>query len=97
MKKTLLGLICGLLVVGVANMGYSLGFFGGSNKNTPAGSSQDDATSTIQFDFDFINCGNGESGSTAPNTAPVSDPSTMILLGSVLIGLSGCGKKKLTK
>ena len=55
MRKFLLGLVCGLVVVGVANMGHAFLFFGGGggggHKKSPAGSTSLDAGSLFNFDF----------------------------------------------
>jgi hypothetical protein len=53
MRKFLLGLVCGLVVVGVANMGHTFQFFGGGgggHKKSSAGSSLD-VGSLFNFDF----------------------------------------------
>lgn len=54
MRKILLGLMCGLLVVGVANMGHAFLFFGGGggggHKSQASGPSLD-VGSLFNFDF----------------------------------------------
>lgn len=54
MTKVLLGLVCSLVIVGVANMGHAFSFFGGggggSHKKSSAGSNLD-VGSLFNFDF----------------------------------------------
>ena len=54
MRKVLLGLVCGLVVVGVANMGHAFWIFGGSGgggNNQSAGRNTFNPGSLAHFDF----------------------------------------------
>ena len=58
MRKFLLGLVCGLLVVGVANMGHALKipFFGGSSRGHEGqgGNGGPNQVAAAHFDFNFM-------------------------------------------
>jgi hypothetical protein len=54
MKKFLIGLSCGLVIVGVANLGHAFLFFGGGGgggKKQPAGNNTLNLSSLSNFDF----------------------------------------------
>jgi hypothetical protein len=73
-KKFLLGLVCCLLVVGVANMGHAslLGLFGGGGgggKGGKGGSSSPNQVEGAHFDFDFMR--NLPEGPTKGGDGPV--------------------------
>jgi hypothetical protein len=54
-RKFLLGLVCGLLVVGVANMGHAFWIFGGGGGGGKGGNGgRPSDVQGAQFDFDFM-------------------------------------------
>jgi len=54
-KKFLLGLVCGLLVVGVANMGHAFWFLGGGGGGGKSGNgARPSEVQGAHFDFDFM-------------------------------------------
>ena len=57
MRKFLLGLVCGLVVVGVANMGHAFWLFGGGGgggKGGKGGSGSPNQVEGTHYDFDFM-------------------------------------------
>ena len=55
MRKFLLGLVCGLLVVGVANMGHAglFGIFGGGGGGGKGGRGGSSGPPPVEFNFDY--------------------------------------------
>ena len=78
MRKSILGLICAFLVVGVANMGHAFlfgGGGGGGHKKNSAGQTTADLGSLFNFDFhEFgVNPKTGEPGSNNTVSNPFRD------------------------
>jgi len=78
-------IICAILIFALTNYAYGLG--SGSHHRHHSNSGENGATFQ-----DFNNTADGDSG-----PVPVPEPTTMLLLGSGLIGLAGYGRKKFFK
>ena len=64
MRKFLLGLVCGLVVVGVANMGHAFWLFGGGGKGGKGGSGSPNQVAETHYNFDFMHFVNLPEGPT---------------------------------
>lgn len=88
MRKFLLGLVCGLVVVGVANMGHAFWLFGGGggggNKHSSARTPSLDAAALFNFDFHQFRLDpkTGEPGSNNSVSNPFEDFLKLPELGS---------------
>jgi hypothetical protein len=74
MRKFLLGLVCGLVVVGVANMGHAFWLFGGGGgggKGGKGGSGSPNQVAETHYNFDFMHFVNLPEGPTKGGDSPV--------------------------
>ena len=74
MRKFLLGLVCCLVVVGVANMGHAFWFFGGGGgggKGGKGGSGSPNQVAETHYNFDFMHYVNLPEGPTKGGDGPV--------------------------